>query len=74
MGIDAKELRQVIHIGVPQTLEEYFQETGRDGEMATATLHYNGHIIKKTRQDVKDSIRGLCKYLYSRILVRTLWI
>jgi ATP-dependent DNA helicase RecQ len=39
-----KNIRNVIHIGVPYTLEEYFQEAskaGRDGLYSKAVIHYN---------------------------------
>ncbi|KAK2549364.1 RecQ-like DNA helicase Blm [Acropora cervicornis] len=44
MGVDIPSIRNVIHLGPPQTVREYFQETGRagqDGKLATATLYYN---------------------------------
>lgn len=31
MGVDIKSIRQVIHVGPPHTIREYFQETGRAG-------------------------------------------
>ncbi|MCX7821639.1 MAG: RecQ family ATP-dependent DNA helicase [Brevinematales bacterium] len=31
MGIDKKDIRQIIHFGLPYEIEEYFQEIGRGG-------------------------------------------
>ena len=52
MGVDIKGIRSVVHITPPPpqyTIQAYFQETGRagrDGQPATAILHYN-----KTKQE-----------------------
>lgn len=64
MGIDARHIRNVIHIGVPRTVEEYFQETGRagrDGEPSLATMYYNGHDVSTSRKDLKPEVKTLCK-------------
>ena len=53
IGVDLKDIRRVIHIGVPYSMEEYFQEIGRggrDGLPSTATLYYNSHDLSKRKE------------------------
>lgn len=60
IGVDVPNIRRVIHIGVPKTMEEYFQETGRagrDGKEVIATLFYNGRDIGKGKNPVDDVMR-----------------
>lgn len=62
MGIDIPNIRHVIHIGVPKTMEEYFQETGRsgrDGDPSIATLYYNSHDIRQGKNEVDAVMREL---------------
>ena len=57
IGVDIPDIRHVIHIGVPKTMEEFFQEAGRggrDGAPAVATIYYNGHDIRKGQNGIDE--------------------
>ena len=48
IGVDILSIRHVIHVGLPRTIREYFQETGRagrDGQVSTAVLYYKSRDI-----------------------------
>ena len=75
MGIDQPDVRFVIHIQLPESLEHYFQEAGRagrDGQYAAAIIIYNEHdkiLVKKqfvdalpTPSDLKKLYRNLINY------------
>lgn len=50
MGIDKADVRLVIHMDVPDSLEAYFQEAGRggrDGQVAYAVLLYGKDDVRK---------------------------
>lgn len=58
MGIDKPDVRLVIHIDCPDSIETYFQEAGRagrDGKRSYAVLLWNGHDASKLRKNVSDT-------------------
>ncbi len=59
MGIDHPNVRFVIHLQIPESLEGYFQEAGRagrDDESAVAILLYNEYDKIYVKQQFVDSI------------------
>ena len=58
MGIDKSDVRMVIHIDCPDSLEAYFQEAGRggrDGEKAYAVLLYNQSDENKLMKRIDET-------------------
>ena len=58
MGIDKPDVRLVIHIDCPDSIEAYFQEAGRagrDGQKAYAVLLYNGNDQRKLLKRIADT-------------------
>ena len=63
MGVNAKQVRQVIHITPSTTLESYFQvirRAGRDGVESQAVLYYNNSDIH-INTHVTDEVRNYCR-------------
>jgi ATP-dependent DNA helicase RecQ len=61
MGIDKAEVRTVVHMDLPDSLEAYFQEAGRAGrdeQKAYAVLLYNQGDAVKMRKRVSDNFPG----------------
>ena len=61
LGIDCNDIRRIIHIGVPYTMEEYCQEVGRagrDGLPAREDIFYNAYDISKSRKNMSDTMRN----------------
>jgi ATP-dependent DNA helicase RecQ len=58
MGIDKPDVRIVIHLDCPSSIEAYFQEAGRagrDGKKAFAVLLYNDSDEHKLQKRINDS-------------------
>lgn len=76
MGIDKPDVRFVVHLDLPDSLEAYFQEAGRagrDGKKSYAVLLYNNSDkVKFERQfkisfppveTIKEVYQSVCSYL-----------
>ncbi|MCL4483986.1 MAG: RecQ family ATP-dependent DNA helicase [Bacteroidetes bacterium] len=76
MGIDKPDVRFVLHLDLPDSLEAYFQEAGRagrDGERSVALMIYNGTDKRRLHKMVTDAFpeqeriravyQALCDYL-----------
>ena len=64
MGLDAPQIRHIIHYKPPTSVEQYFQETGRagrDGQPALATLYYNNTDVRRNRPGMTDAMIQYCK-------------
>ena len=58
MGIDKPEVRTVVHMDLPDSLEAYFQEAGRAGrdeKKAWAVVLFNNGDVVKMRKRVMDT-------------------
>jgi ATP-dependent DNA helicase RecQ len=58
MGIDKPDVRIVIHLDIPDSIEAYFQEAGRagrDGIKSYAVLLYNNQDLTTLRRRVAES-------------------
>ncbi len=76
MGIDKSEVRFVIHWDIPDSIENYFQESGRagrDNKPAFAVMLYSpadkSRLLESMRkkfppvEKIKDTYEALCNYL-----------
>jgi len=62
MGIDKPDVRLVVHIGVPESLEDYYQEAGRagrDGKKAFAVLLYTTEELTVLEANVEKKYPDL---------------
>lgn len=75
MGIDKPNVRYVVHMDIPSSIEAYFQEAGRagrDGKKAYAVLLYNQDDLGvldanieasyPSRQIISNTYRAICNY------------
>ncbi len=72
MGIDKPDVRMVIHIDCPDSLEAYFQEAGRagrDGEKSYAVLLYDNSDERKLKKRIDDTFpeKELIRDIYERL-------
>ncbi|MDR2802401.1 MAG: RecQ family ATP-dependent DNA helicase [Prevotellaceae bacterium] len=73
MGIDKPDVRFVVHVDLPESVEAYFQEAGRGGrdeQTAYAVLLYNGTDEQKAAQRLRttfppiETIREVYQKIY----------
>ena len=69
MGIDKTNVRAVIHINLPQSIENFVQETGRagrDGKESFSYLLYNNNTITDFKNIIQKSLAtpDICKEVY----------
>ncbi len=64
MGIDKPDVRLVIHLDIPDSLEAYFQEAGRGGrdeKKANAILYYTDEDIDNLIENFEESFPDLAR-------------
>ena len=69
MGIDKANVRAVIHINLPQSIENFIQETGRagrDGKKSFAYLLYNNSTVSDFKEIIEKGLATpkICKEVY----------
>lgn len=72
MGIDKPEVRTVVHMDLPDSLEAYFQEAGRAGrdeKKAWAVVLFNNGDVAKMRKRVTDTFpdKEMVKKVYEAL-------
>lgn len=74
MGIDCPNVRNIVHFGVPGTIEQYIQEVGRagrDGEPSTALLLYGSpgkHVEHNMKRYGENNMKCRRQFLYKDFL------
>ncbi len=63
IGVNIFDIRHVVHISAPGTIESYYQEigrAGRDGKPAKASIFYNGHDVSTNKPGMTTAMRNFC--------------
>lgn len=63
IGVNIPDIRHVVHVSVPGTLESLYQEigrAGRDGKPAKSSIYYNGHDISSNKPGMTPEMRCFC--------------
>ncbi len=55
MGIDKPDVRFVVHLDMPASIEAYYQETGRDGDDAEVLMLYGLQDVVLQRRRIEES-------------------
>ena len=61
MGVDCPDIRQIVHVGLPDDVSSYIQETGRagrDGLLSIATL-LQARVYHRVDKDIKEYAMNL---------------
>lgn len=64
LALDVRDIRRIVHIGVPYTVEEYFQEAGRcgrDGLPGNATIYFNSFDISTAKGNLSQAMTDYVK-------------
>ena len=80
MGVDIKDVNLVVHYGAPNSIDDYFQESGRggrSGDNARSVIFWKPSDcpIRKEPQSIRDrELIDIRKYLENSTICRRKWL